>query len=513
MSKTQTLSIPVNRVEGDLKLSAEMADHRVVDAFCSGTMYRGFENLLIGRGALDGLAITPRICGICGLSHLTAAARALDMAAGVDIPANATRIRNLALMVEMLQNDMRQSFLMFTPDLANPVYRDIPLFDEATRRYTPFKGDTVVDVIRTTKKLLEVIAILGGQWPHTSFIVPGGISSAPSQTDLVQCRLLLQDYRKWYETRILGCDIERFLDVRKISHLEAWLEEDPAHQNSELGFFIRYAREIGLDRIGQADDQFISFGYLDLPDDTRVSGTSRERTLVPSGFATGTRAYPFDQAKISEHVKYSWFKDYPGGKHPLQGVTDPYASGTGGDKYSWAKAPRYTDMPAETGALAEMVVGKNPLFIDLVNTYGGNCFTRQLARIVRTAEMIPAMHTWLSEIKDEESYYVPPGKIPDTEAYGLTHAARGVLGHWIRIEAGKIQKYQIITPTAWNASPRDTAGRCGPIEKALEGTPVKDMDNPVELGHVVRSFDPCLVCTVHAIDLRSDKRSSIALGI
>lgn len=159
---------------------------------------------LIGRGALDGLVIAPRICGICGLSHLTTAARTLDMAAGVDIPPNATRIRNLALMVELLQNDMRQSFLMFAPDLANPVYTDKPLFDEATRRYTPFKGKTVVDVIRTTKKLLEIVAIIGVQWPHTSFIVPGGISSVPSLTDLVQCRMLLQDYRKWYETRILG---------------------------------------------------------------------------------------------------------------------------------------------------------------------------------------------------------------------------------------------------------------------------------------------------------------------
>jgi hydrogenase large subunit len=80
-------------------------------------------------------------------------------------------------------------------------------------------------------------------------------------------------------------------------------------------------------------------------------------------------------------------------------------------------------------------------------------------------------------------------------------AARGALGHWVKVAGGRITHYQIITPTTWNASPRDGDGVRGPWEQALVGTPVRDPDNPVELGHVVRSYDPCMVCCVHTLRL------------
>ena len=112
---------------------------------------------------------------------------------------------------------------------------------------------------------------------------------------------------------------------------------------------------------------------------------------------------------------------------------------------------------------------------------------------------MPVMESWLREISPESNFYCPPAEIEDGEGFGLTHASRGALGHWVRIAGGKIEHYQIITPTAWNASPRDSDHRRGPIEEALIGTTVEDPGNPVELGHVVRSFDACLVCTVHTL--------------
>ncbi len=499
MAGKKIISVPINRVEGDLKLTVEIDERRVSDAWCSGTMYRGFEQMMIGRGALDGLVLTPRVCGICGTAHLMAAVRALDMAAEANLPSNAIRIRNIALMTEHMQSDIRHAFLMYTADFTNPAYRSVPLFEEAIRRYQPFRGESVIEVVKKTKSVLEIVAIVGGQWPHVSFMVPGGIVSNLSRTDMIQCRLLLDDYRKWFEARILGCTIDRFLEVKKVSDLEAWLEEKEAHRESDLGFFIRFALQIGLDKTGRAHDMFLSSGYLDLPEGTSVRGMNSQDRLVPSGFSRGTQTVDFDQLQIAEHVRYSWFKDYTGGKHPSEGITVPYASGTGEEKYSWAKAPRYLEEPVETGPLAEMVVGKNPLFVDLINRSGGNSFNRQLARIVRSCLLIPALGTWLSEVREEERFFVSPGKIEDGEGYGLTHAARGILGHWVKIEKGRIQKYQIITPTAWHASPRDSRGIRGPMEEALIGTPVKDPENPVELGHVVRSFDPCLVCTVHTL--------------
>ena len=208
---------------------------------------------------------------------------------------------------------------------------------------------------------------------------------------------------------------------------------------------------------------------------------------------------------MAEHVGYSWFEDYEGGRHPFEGETRPYATGGEGKKYSWAKAPRYDGLPAETGPLAEMIIAGNPLFTDLVDRNGPNVFTRQLARLVRSAQLIPAMEIWLSETTGDGKFYTSPGEGIEGRGFGMTEAARGALGHWVQIGDGLIEHYQIITPTAWNASPRDSDGTRGPAEEALISTVIRDISNPVELGHVVRSFDACLVCTVHTVNCRQGR--------
>jgi len=497
MAQQEKIIVPLNRVEGDLEIRVAADNGTVADSWSSGTMYRGFEQIMVGRGPLDGLVITPRICGICGTSHLTAASRALDMIADVAPPPDAVRIRNVALMAEHVQSDMRQSFLMFAVDFVNPAYEKLEPYEEAARRYRPLKGETVVQVIEQTKRILEIVAIVGGQWPHSSYMVPGGIVSVPGAGDLLQCQLIVRQFRKWYEERILGCGVERWRSVRSAADLDEWLEETDSHSRGDLGFFIQFARAAGLDRIGRAHDGFISFGALDLPEGTAVRGLRRGRQLVPAGFAKGTKHEKFDQDKVTEQVACSWFVDYEGGRHPFEGVTRPYATGAEGRKYSWAKAPRYGGLPAETGPLAEMIVAADPLFSDLVQQGGASAFVRQLARMVRPATLIPAMETWLSEVSGDGEFYVSPGTEIRGSGYGLTEATRGALGHWVKIGASGIEKYQIITPTAWNASPRDSDGTRGPMEEALIGAEIRDRENPVELGHVVRSFDPCLVCTVH----------------
>jgi len=512
MARKKTINIPLNRVEGDLEIRVEVDDGVVLNSWSSGTMYRGYERILMGRGALDGLVITPRICGICGTSHLTAASQALDMIANATPPPDAVRVRNLALMTEHIQSDMRHGFLMFTVDFVNPAYKDLDLFEEAVHRYEPFKGETVIEVIRETKKILEIIAIIGGQWPHSSYMVPGGIVSVPSSSDLLQCRLLLSQYRNWYERRILGCSLERWLEVRSGADLDTWLEESDSHRESDLGFYIRFARKIGLNKIGQGHGNFISYGSLNLPEETQVRSQRGNGLLIPAGLAQGIKIQEFDQEKIAEHVAYSWFVDYEGGRHPFEGETRPYATGQEGKEYSWAKAPRYDGLPAETGPLAEMVIAGQSLFTDLINIYGPSVFLRELARLVRPTELIPAMDIWLSELKGDGKFYSSPGKDIKGRGFGLTEASRGALGHWVQIGNDGIEHYQIITPTAWNASPRDSNETRGPVEESLIGTEIKDTSNPVELGHVVRSFDACLVCTVHTVK-RGQRLGRIRLDI
>lgn len=497
MTRPTTVTIPLHRVEGDLEIRVEVDGGVVTDAWSAGTMYRGFERILVGRGAMDGLVLTPRVCGLCSTAHLTAASRALDMIAGAVPPADAVRLRNVALMVEHLQSDMRHMFLMAAADFTNPALGDNALFAEAVRRYAPFSGDTVVQVIQQTKRLLEIVAIIGGQWPHSCYMVPGGIVSVPGAGDLLQCRHLLRQYRDWYERRILGCSLDRWAAVRSAADLDVWLDENAAQHDGDLGFFVRYARAIGLDRLGRGHGNFLSFGACDLPQGTQVRAEAGG--FVPAGFAQGTRVRAFDQASVAEHIAFSWFTGYEGGRHPSEGETLPYATGEEGRGYSWAKAPRYDGLPAETGPLAELIVGGDPLFLDLLSSGGPSTFLRELARMVRGVRLMPVIDAWLTESTGADNFYSPPAKIVEGQGFGLTQATRGALGHWVRIGQGLIEHYQIVTPTAWNASPRDSGGVRGPIEEALIGTPVRDADNPVEVGMVVRSYDPCLVCTVHTV--------------
>jgi hydrogenase large subunit len=513
MKSLKGLKIPLNRAEGDLEIRVEIENGVITEAWSTGTMFRGFEEMMRGRSALDGLVVTPRICGICSLTHLTAAAEALEAIAGITPPDNARRLRNLALMVETMQSDIRQAVLMFMVDFANrEAYQKHPLGEEAQSRYSPLQGRVAIEVIRESKRLLQIVAIIGGQWPHTSFMVPGGVTSIPEISKILQCRIILERFRAWYERSILGCSIERWQAIRSSDDLATWLDENPSHRESEVGFFIRFARQAGLHTFGKGPNRFLSYGNLTLPKETAVEGDGGR--LMASGFATGIDVATFTATKITEDISHSWFEQGSGPVHPFAGQAKPYASGQGGKLYSWVKAPRYGGEVTETGPLAEMVIAGNPLFQDLIVHDGPNVFVRELARLVRSAHLLAPMATWINELLSgrQDDFYHAVGSIPDGEGAGMIQAARGALGHWVKIQDEKIVHYQIITPTSWNGSPRDEHGVRGAWEEALIGTPIKDMSNPVEAGHVVRSFDPCLVCAVHCLHKEKDK-GSLVIGL
>ena len=181
---------------------------------------------------------------------------------------------------------------------------------------------------------------------------------------------------------------------------------------------------------------------------------------------------------------------------PFSGVTAPLPDKE--DAYTWCKAPRYANRVVETGALARQMVAGHPLVRELVARRGGSVLARVLARLLEIALVVPAMETWARALRPGEPY-CHTVQLPDqADAVGLAEAARGSLGHWLRIHKGKLQNYQIIAPTTWNFSPRDRNGQPGALEQALVGTPVGEDDKtPLAVQHVVRSFDPCMVCTVH----------------
>jgi len=211
--------------------------------------------------------------------------------------------------------------------------------------------------------------------------------------------------------------------------------------------------------------------------------------------------------------------------HPFEGETNPIdpEEGRKQGKYSWAKSPRYDvpglgHVPLEAGPLARrMAAGApnaaehqddDPLFVDIYNRIGPSVMVRQLARMHEAPKYYKWVMDWLSRLDLKESFYSKPIEHAEGKGFGSTEAARGALSDWIVIEDGKIANYQVITPTAWNIGPRDASEQLGPIEKALVGAPIVDPEDPVELGHVARSFDSCLVCTVHAYDGKTGKELS-----
>lgn len=496
-----TVDIDLNRVEGDLEFQVDLEDGIVVDARCIGTLYRGFEQIMIGRAPRDALVITPRVCGICGTAHLYAATLALEQIANLTPPAHAVHVRNLCLMAETLQSDLRQTFLFFTPDFCNARYAGQPLAGALNAAFLPLKGSVARGTLKATRDLLGIVALFGGQWPHSTYMLPGGISQPANSRRVMDSRDILAAVRGWFEQAVIGGSLDEWMALDSADTLFRWQAADAARAGSGLGLFNRFSRDIGLHLLGRGTPHLLSYGSVIRPDG---SGHA-----LPAGFFNGdTQAVEaLDQAQINEHVRHSWFLPYEGGRHPWQGETIPdHLPGT--DRYTWAKAPRYGDRVVQTGPLAELRIAGDPLITDLLAREGDNTWLRQFARLRRAGWLIQAMAETLQSIKAclSEPHYLDPGLDvwPDGESYGLVEAARGALGHWLRIRNGVIEKYQIVTPTAWNASPRDSAGRHGHWEQSIIGLPVPDPANPLEIGHIVRSHDPCLVCTVHFIG-RHDK--------
>ncbi|MFV0461887.1 MAG: nickel-dependent hydrogenase large subunit [Nostocoides sp.] len=518
---------PLGRVEGDLDVRVTIEDGHVTSAWTEAAMFRGFEMILKGKDPQAGLVVTPRICGICGGSHLYKAAYALDTAWRTHVPPNATLIRNIAQACETLQSIPRYFYALFAIDLTNKNYAKSPLYDEAVRRFAPYVGTAYQKGVVLSNKPVEVYAIFGGQWPHSSFMVPGGVMSAPTLADVTRATAILNHWKdNWLEKEWLGCSIERWLENKTWDDVLAWVDENESQRNSDCGFFIRYALDVGLDKYGAGPGNFIAPGtYLDpeLYENPTVEG--RQDALIGrGGVYAGGRFFEYDQMRVSEDVTHSF---YQGSRplHPWEGETipiDPAAARPEG-KYSWAKSPRYDvpdlgRVPLEAGPLARRIAAaapnpaehqdSDPLFANMLDRLGPSVFVRQMARMHEGPKYYQWVMDWLSRIDLSESFYTKPVEHESGKGWGATEAARGALQDWIVIENGKIENYQVITPTAWNIGPRDGDSVLGPMEQAFIGTPIVDMEDPVELGHVARSYDSCLVCTVHAYDGKTGRELS-----
>lgn len=466
---------PVTRIEGHLKIRVQTSVvnglQKVIDAWSTGTLFRGLETMLNGRKPWDAIHITQRICGVCPVSHGLAATRTIEMWQGLNPNDNGRILRNLVLGANFVQSHILHFYHLALLD-----YMDGP----AAAPWDPsWSVDMRIDVntastlmghyvqaLEMRRKAHEVGAVFGGRLPHPPTYVPGGFTCPITTAGINAVKAYLNT-------------LIPFLRDVYIPDVQLLAAAYPDYY-----------------RLGRGWGHLLAFGVFDLD----AAGTTKllRRGRLSSG-ATIVQGVNLDG--ITESVTHSWYGSGNNLK-PSAGATTPQYPKT--NAYSWLKAPRHADSPYEVGPLARMYINGD-------YRRGISVMDRHQARAAEALKVATAMLTWVNQLVPGQNPFTPHTPKTSGTGYGLTEAPRGALGHWATISNGAISRYQVITPTCWNFSPRDTKGVRGPLEQALVGTPVQDIAKPIEVLRVIHSFDPCLSCAVHVLD--ADTKAEVVVPV
>lgn len=462
---TFTTIDPVTRLEGHLRVDVTIdsvnGQQQVVDAHATGTLFRGFEQMLANRDPWDAPHLTQRVCGVCPTPHGMAAVMALDRAANKTAPANGRTLRNFVLGANFVQSHILHFYHLAALDyMAGPAMAPWTPGWDIDRRLDATTTNTLIEHYKTALKMMrqaqEMGAVFGGRLPHSPAYIPGGFTDVPTSAQISQAR--------------------SYLNILIPFIRDVYLPD--------VNLLFQVYSDYGA--LGRGYGNLLAFGVFDLDQ------AGKTKLLRSGQVANGSRnVQALNVNSITEQVTNSWYDNTTDNLNPAVGVTKPvYPKDT--KAYSWLKAPRYGSQPYETGPLSRMWVNGD-------YRTGISVADRHKARAQEALKVANAMLTWLNQITVGQPVYSTYTTPTSASGIGLTEAPRGALGHWVKIANGKIANYQIITPTCWNASPRDSANLPGPLEKALIGMPVRDSAKPVEVVRVIHSYDPCLSCAVHAL--------------
>jgi hydrogenase large subunit len=390
----------------------------------------------------------------------------------------ATKIAHAA---ENAADHLTHFYVFFMPDFAREAYAGNPWHGATAERFAATRGSAAREALPARARLLEVMGILAGKWPHSLAFQPGGTTRAIDLGERVRLTSVANGFRSFLERIVFADTLENVLAIADAQQLDRWRDG----RAGDFAHFLKLSDSLDLAGLGKGPGLLMSYGaYHD-----------GDGALFPPGLlGPHSRVEPLPVDQITEDVSHAWMRD--GSSDPARAVTIPHPDKP--NAYSWCKAPRLSGEPVEVGALARQAVAGQLLAADLVSKSGSNVRNRVIARLVETARIAVAMEQWIRQLRLSDPFCLDTPAIAEGNSVGLVEAARGSLGHWIVTRDGKIERYQIIAPTTWNFSPRDSSDVGGPLEQALVGTDVGDAGaRAVAIQHIVRSFDPCMVCTAH----------------
>ncbi|HET6350796.1 MAG TPA: nickel-dependent hydrogenase large subunit [Coriobacteriia bacterium] len=518
---------PVTRIEGHLRVEVTVDNGVITDAWASEGLFRGMETVMQGREPSDAFYIAQRICGVCPISHGHASTMSAESALGVKIPNGARIVRNIIESAEFLHSHVLWFYTLAALDYVDPAKAltadiaqtyalaeaagtsssnfgavqkklqalvdsgQLSIFTNGWLGHPAFAQDMpaelhliavahYLEALDIQAEASRIIAIMGGKFPHFMTSIPGGTAWVPTEEKLDDVLFRLQKVRDWVHATMIP-------DTLAIA---------PFYKDA-----LTY---------GGGHGNFLAWGVFN------DESMDMEKRFLPSGVVyakKGLSVEKADPAKIAEYVDHSWLSAGPNGKHPSEGDTVPPTKFAGYDlskEYSWGKAPRYDGNPMEVGPLARMIVaylkgvapvktivdlaleklgapGKPEVLVSLL----GRIAARNLETAVVADMALDEVMGLIAAIKggDALSFFTPL-EASEGKGAGLWEAPRGALGHWMNVSGGKITNYQVCTPSTWDMSPRDDKGVRGPLEEALIGVPVMDVERPIEAARIARSFDP-----------------------
>ena len=475
----------VSQIEKELVADIYINRNRIVThANFSSSIFHGYQRLLVGQPALSSLDITSRVYGFCGGAHQQAAVMALEQISGATVPPDAHVLRSIIHAAEIVQNSIKWFYTSFAPDLADPSFKNETIYQDVLERFQSIKGTSFRKGVIGATYPISLYSSIAGNWPHAEFIVPGGVATNLDANGVAKAKNIIQDFkRKWLEPVLLDGSVDRFLEIDSWSGILNWFNESKRHADSDLGLFFRTCEAYGLDKIGAGEHRFLSFGaFWDEKRETEVNPSNYQKsTYFNSGVFSRMKYRSGDIKTLLEDLDDT-------ANRPVEAVLEDMTS-------------------YEVGSLARMLLlGKSTkklndsyattLFRDIYEQKGSSVFIRAFARSYELIVLSDFIERSFDRLNIKGDSYLPT-TIADGQGYGITEAPRGSLAHIVEIERGNIKRYQILAPTIANINVGATEKKCSPLGKALKGMTIKDLENPIEIGMIARSFDACLRCTIN----------------